>query len=523
MNGVIYGRYSSHGQTEASIEGQLKACYEYAAQNGITVIAEYIDRALTGTSDKRPQFQKMILDSAKRQFEVVFVYQLDRFARNRYDSATHKTKLKKNGVKVISVRENITDDASGVLMEAVLEGMAEYYSAELSQKVKRGIALSVEKCRYIGGFVPIGFLINEEKQYEVDPLTAPIVQKCFNLYASGYTFKQINDNITEQYGKSYFGNISNSIRRILLNRNYIGVYTRGGQEKQNGMPRIVSDELFERVQSIMIKNKKAPARARAHEEYLLTTKLYCGYDREMMVGVSGTSKSGAIYHYYTCKNVWNKKGCKKKNVKKNYIEDFILSKAREQLTDENIALIAEAVSEISKRESNGSTIAEIKKKLKANAAAVENLMIALEQGEHMELLSERITKKQAEKSELEKALAKEQMNSAEIDENEIKFFLNQLKAGKVDDIIYKRALIAIFINAVYLYDDHATIVFNASNKPVTLGYSLITEMEEKASNDGMDQCSYMECPAPDVIKNLQYIQKSDKIRLSRTEQTKGGI
>ncbi len=138
MNVVIYARYSSDRQTEQSIEGQLKECYEYAQRNGYTVVGEYIDRAISGTTDHRPEFLRMIADGDKKLFQAVLVYQLDRFARNRYDSATYKAKLKKNGVRVLSARENISDDASGVLMEAVLEGMAEYYSVELSQKIRRG-------------------------------------------------------------------------------------------------------------------------------------------------------------------------------------------------------------------------------------------------------------------------------------------------------------------------------------------------------------------------------------------------
>lgn len=134
MNAVIYARFSSHNQTEQSIEGQLKTCYEFAQKNGYTIVGEYVDRAISGTTDARPDFLKMIDDSAKKGFQYVLVYQLDRFARNRYDSATYKAKLKKNGVRVLSARENITDDASGILVEGLLESMAEYYSAELSQK-----------------------------------------------------------------------------------------------------------------------------------------------------------------------------------------------------------------------------------------------------------------------------------------------------------------------------------------------------------------------------------------------------
>lgn len=119
MNIVIYARFSSHSQSEQSIEGQLKVCYEYAKANGYSVINEYIDRAIPGTTDDRAGFQQMIKDAQKRQFQYILVYQLDRFARNRYDSATYKATLKKFGVRVISARENISDDASGVLMEAV--------------------------------------------------------------------------------------------------------------------------------------------------------------------------------------------------------------------------------------------------------------------------------------------------------------------------------------------------------------------------------------------------------------------
>ena len=146
MNVVIYARFSSHSQTEQSIEGQLKVCYEYAESNHYTVVGEYIDRAISGTTDNRAEFQRMISDSDKHTFEGVLVYQLDRFARNRYDSAINKAKLKKNGVRVLSAKENIADDASGILVEGVLESMAEYYSVELSQKIHRGMAINAEKC-----------------------------------------------------------------------------------------------------------------------------------------------------------------------------------------------------------------------------------------------------------------------------------------------------------------------------------------------------------------------------------------
>ena len=190
MNVVIYARFSSHSQTEQSIEGQLKECYAYAQRNDYMVVGEYIDRALSGTTDHRPEFQKMIADSSKKTFQGVLVYQLDRFARNRYDSATYKSKLKKNGVRVLSARENISDDASGVLMEAVLEGMAEYYSVELAQKIKRGMDINAEKCLSTGGNVALGFKI-EDKRIVIDPVTAPVVVKIFEMYVAGSTMADI--------------------------------------------------------------------------------------------------------------------------------------------------------------------------------------------------------------------------------------------------------------------------------------------------------------------------------------------
>lgn len=145
MNVVIYARFSSHSQTEQSIEGQLKVCYEFAKRNDYNVIGEYIDRAISGKdAEKRLDFQRMIADSAKHQFNAILVYQLDRFSRNRYDSAVYKAKLRKYVFRVLSAKENISDDASGVLMESVLEGMTEYYSVELAQKIRRGIQIGAE-------------------------------------------------------------------------------------------------------------------------------------------------------------------------------------------------------------------------------------------------------------------------------------------------------------------------------------------------------------------------------------------
>ena len=151
MNAAIYARYSSDNQREESIDGQIRECMEYCSRNGMTVIKEYIDRALSAKTDQRPDFQRMIKDSAKGLFDVVVVWKLDRFARNRYDSAHYKAALKKNGVRVVSAKENIADGPEGIILESMLEGMVEYYSAELSVKVIRGHTENALKCKYNGG------------------------------------------------------------------------------------------------------------------------------------------------------------------------------------------------------------------------------------------------------------------------------------------------------------------------------------------------------------------------------------
>ena len=226
MNVVIYARYSSHSQTEQSIEGQLHTCYEYAKNNGYLVVGEYIDRAQSGTTDSRAEFQRMIADSDKHTFEGVLVYQLDRFARNRYDSAINKAKLKKNGVRVISARENISDDASGILVEGVLESMAEYYSAELSQKIRRGMEINAQKCLANGSNPGLGYKVDSERRYYVDEEEAKIVREIFERYASGETVADIirdlnRRKLTTSLGKPFN---KNSVHRILNNRRYIGYY-----------------------------------------------------------------------------------------------------------------------------------------------------------------------------------------------------------------------------------------------------------------------------------------------------------
>ena len=486
MNVVIYARFSSHSQTEQSIEGQLRVCHAYAAQHNYTVIAEYIDRAISGRTDDRPQFQQMITDSSKHLFEGVLVYQLDRFARNRYDSAIHKKKLQKNGVRVFSAKENIADDPSGILMESVLEGMAEYYSAELALKIKRGMDINGEKCLVTGGGTALGYRIDKNtKKYVIDEATAPVVKRIFEMYAEGATVADICRYMNSHGVKTSRGNEfnKNSLRKMLMNRRYIGVYTYKGKETPGGMPRIIDDDLFYAVQDKMQKNKKAPARARAKEEYLLTTKLFCGHCKEMMTGYSGTGKSGKVHHYYICNGVKRKSGCHKKTVQKQYIEDLAIAACRKMLTDENIASIVKGLTSVIEAQPKNMELETFRKELRDIEKKRTNLLNAVAECEIdvvRKSLYEQLAAVETRRSELEFNISVEQSKDVKFTPEMIEFFLLSLRNGDDDDPLYRKALISVFINKIYLYDDKITIHVTTGGDSVEITEQIISNVE--ASN-----------------------------------------
>lgn len=499
MNVVIYARFSSHSQTEQSIEGQLKVCYAYAEANQMNVVGEYIDRAQTGTNDNRPSLQRMLMDSDKHTFEGVIVYQLDRFARNRFDSAINKAKLKKNGVRVISAKENIADDPSGILVEGVLESMAEYYSAELSQKIRRGMDINAEKCLSNGSNPGLGYKVNADRTFSIDPEGAAIVKEIFERYSAGETKTSIVKDMQRRGVKTSINKdfSMNSLGKMLTNRRYIGFYIYKGTETPNGMPRILEDDLFYRVQDIVNKNKDAPARTQGEGEYLLTTKLFCGYCKEMMVGYGGTSRNGKQYHYYCCKKA-RKKKCNKKIISKSIIEDIVVKTCLTMLTKENCKYIASQVGKYCTDDSDNLAVKNLKSAVKNLDTAIENLWNSLERGENTEMITERINARTAEKEKLLIELAKEENKRTVLSEAQIAAFLDYVLMLPADDINKKRAIINIFVNAIYLYDDHLDIVFNASNQMMEAKNIPIDDIEAafNGCSDTLHKCSSINNVAP---------------------------
>ena len=292
MRGVIYARYSSDNQCEESIEGQIRENTAYANKNGIDIVRTYIDRAYSAKTDNRPEFQRMIKDSAKKGFDIVSVWKLDRFSHNRYDSARYKAILRKNDVKVVSATESISDGAEGIILESVLEGMAEYYSADLSEKVSCGMTENALKCRFNGGNVPFGYMIDKEQHYQPDPEKAPLVIEMFRRYAGGESIPDIVEDLNARGIRTSKGNRfnKNSLARIFSNRRYIGEYFYKEIVVPNAIPAIVSNDIFERVAIRMKQNKHATGKAKAPERYLLTTKYSAERANQCSLAIAQTSR-----------------------------------------------------------------------------------------------------------------------------------------------------------------------------------------------------------------------------------------
>ena len=460
MDAVIYARFSSDRQKEESIEGQLRECKEYAERNGMRVISSYVDRALSAKTDNRPDFQRMIKDSEKGLFDIVLVWKLDRFARNRYDSARYKAILKKNGVKVVSAKEAIAEDSTGILLESLIEGYAEFYSAELSEKVRRGHKENALKGVNNGGTTPFGYIL-KDKHLEIDPHTAPVVVEVFTRYADGETIREITESLNSRglttHKQKPFN--TNSFQTLLKNRKYIGEYRYQDTVIPGGVPALVSEEIFERVQTRMAKNRHSPARAKAKEKYLLTTKLFCGNCGRMMDGESGTSHTGKKYHYYKCQGAKRGTGCKKKTVKKDWIEDLVVNYTVQMIMDDStLAAIADIVLEFQKQESTSLPV--LQRQLAETEKGIENLLNAIQQGIITPSTKQRLDELEATKEQLKAGILQEEMQKPKLTREQILFWLHRFRTIDITNEEQRQRLIDSFVNSVYVFDDKIVVTFN---------------------------------------------------------------
>ena len=487
---VVYARYSSHNQQEQSIEGQLAAAHRYAEERGYTIIKEYCDRAKTGTNDNRESFQKMLSDCAKHKFTVIIVWKVDRFGRNREEITFNKFRAKKHGVRVEYVAENISQGPEGVILESVLEGMAEYFSLQLSQNVRRGQLESAKKHQVICGRVPLGYRIGEDKKYQIDPDTAPVVKQIFDRYAAGESMMEIvrylNDHgYRTAQGKEF---TKNSLVTVLKNEKYIGIYTyKDVIRDEDAIPKIIKRETFDRVQEMMKRNKRMPSHSWSYSDYILTDKLFCGYCGSPMVGKSGNNHSGQKYMYYACSGRLHRSGCKKKPVRQDLIEDLVLEEAHKIIQDDDLLqyLVDKTWEYYQRQDESAEELRHLQKQLESVEKAISNLIRTIEAGVFSTALTARIEELEAQKTDLKKAIGEKELERGfRLTKDHIQFFLEQFRDLNFEDRNCQRRMVDTFINSVHLYEDRYVIAFNYSDEtkktPLSLARSLGSNVNVEA-------------------------------------------
>ena len=468
-NAVIYARYSSYGQTEQSIEGQIRVCKEFAERNGYNVINIYIDRAMTGTNDNRPAFQQMIEDAKSKTFEAIIVYKLDRFSRNKYDNVVYKHKLAQYGVRVISATEAISDTPEGMMMEGLLEMFAEMYSRELSQKVKRGIRESLLKGNFLGGYAPYGYKV-VNKKLVINDEQAKNVKYMFNKYAEGVSKKDIikylNDNGYRTNMNKKF--TISSFQKALSSTKYIGEITINGETYKNYCPAIIDKQTFEKVQERLKTNRHYSAKGKARDEYLLTGKVFCGYCGASIVGVSGTSHSGKTHNYYACSDRYKKHTCKKKNENKQELELDIVKRIKDLLlVPENIEKIADKLINELNSSSAALKIKEYQKMIQNIERQLDdccNKLLSTNNSEMLQRIESKANDLTEQKTNYEQQISKlnytnKLMSSKKVIVDTLNVFID----GDIYDKQYQKRIIDSLVTKVFLFDDKYILYIDLLN------------------------------------------------------------
>ncbi len=440
---VIYARYSCDNQTEQSIDGQLRVCEEYAQRNNILILNTYIDRAMSGTNDNRPDFQKMLKDSSRKEWDFVLVYKLDRFSRNKYETAIHKKTLRANGVKVLSAMENIPDTPEGIILESLLEGMNQYYSAELAQKVSRGMKETRRKGLYQGGAVLYGYKIDGRK-IVVDENDAEVVRYMYKQYANGVFVRDIIKDLTDK-GILYKGKpfVKNSVYNILRNEKYSGVYKHGEEVIDNMYPQIVPTDIYEKVRAKVTNNKYG--KKSVHIDFLLRQKLICGNCGQPMHGESGTTKKGTKIYY------------NKGMIRKEVIEDIVINTAVEELSNpENMNYIVSVLLQIQEMQlKENSVLKVLTRQQKQVETAINNMVNAVERGIITNATSKRLKELESQQELLERQILIERSKQAvQFKESDIREFYEQM-------LHEPKMIVTYLIKQVILYDDKIEIQFNS--------------------------------------------------------------
>lgn len=464
-NAVVYARYSSHNQTEQSIEGQLNAAHRYAEQKKYHIIKEYCDRAKTGTNDNREAFQQMLSDCAKKKFSVIIVWKVDRFGRNREEITFNKYRAKKHGVRVEYVAETIAEGPEGVILESVLEGMAEYYSLQLSQNIKRGKLESAKKFKIANGKPPLGYRRGDDGGYEIDPDSANIIREIFEMYCDGKSASEIIAICNSKGYKTAKGNAfnKNSIPKILKNTTYIGTYHFLDMVVEDAIPAIIDKTTFYAAQKMLKTNQHRTVKNWYYNEYLLSGTMYCSKCGAPYIGEGATGKSGKRYNYYVCSNRHYGTDCGSPRLRQDYIEKKILGHVRNAiLTDEgieemtNIILDYYAVEDETKRE-----IDRIERELKEIDNAVQNIIRSIESGLEYSLVEGRLNQLQARRISLKEVLSTIELSKPlDLTRQDIKSYLEKFRNNEIEDRECDKRLLNTFVNSILVKEDSIVIALN---------------------------------------------------------------
>lgn len=471
MRAFIYGRFSSHKQQELSIEAQIDICREYAEKHNITVVGEYVDRARSARTENRADFRRLIRDACTGVVDCVLVWRYDRFFRDRAESALYRKQLEAAGVHLISVTEFIPDGSAGVITQGMIETVAEYFSAKLSEDVTRGMNKAAQHCQITGG-APLGYRPGPNKRWQIDPVGAELVKRCFEWYDSGKSMGELADHFNKEGHKTAKGNSFNksSFTTILRNKKYIGIYEYDGTVSiAGGVPRIIEDDLFFRVQRKLDANRHRPGAYKAEVPYLLSGKLFCGKCGSPMTGTAGTGKSGVRHYYYICNNRRAKK-CDKKNVRLDLIEEAVLQSALDVLTDDNISYIsAEVERRCSENSGNKALVASLRVQLTEVEKQLKNIGNAIAQGIITETTKQMLMDAEADRAALRQQIDRATVQaSLEVKAEAVACWLDGFRHGDRKSLEFRKDVFGALVHSVFVYDDHMKIIFNVDSAGAAL-------------------------------------------------------
>ena len=460
---VAYARYSSAGQRDVSIEQQLQDIRAFAKREGYTIVHEYADHARSGfkNTSARTAFRSMMAAAESGAFDTVISWKVDRFGRNREESALFKGRLRRFGVKVLYAMEPIPEGSAGVLLEGMLEATAEWYSRQLSENVTRGMMDNAHRCLFNGHRV-LGYVRGADGRYAIQPEEAALVRNIFDLYTSGFSAARIADRLNSLGASSSRGLAfsAQSVLRIISNDRYTGVYRWGPVEIPDGVPAIIEKSVFEEARRM--KKKTARHVEQGAVDYLLTGKAFCGLCGSAMVGDSGTSKDGSRHHYYSCLDRKRRHGCPKKSVRKALLEDAVVSFVLDRvLCDEEIGRIADAVMALQADELRSSPLASMEAEYREALKKLDNINDAIAAGIWNASTSAKLKELEDAAENLRVSVETLRYSQAQLmDRDRILFFLHRFTSGDRNDPLLRRSIIETFVNSVYVFDDHLKIVVN---------------------------------------------------------------